>query len=114
MGCLVTLQKGKTRLRLGLVKKQKSLRSQDPGTLGDFGGLDKFLLRVLTRFRSGPVLVQSHLELRWPCLMLSSGELFVFNRRVPGQLSDTRRCFSLSQDSFGPRIDEGSQEDINP
>lgn len=39
----------------------------------------------------------------------------MFNRRAPGQLLlDARYCFSLSQASFGPRADEGRQEDINP
>ena len=66
MGYLNNLtEKGEDQTKAGIGKEAKATpRSQDPRTLGDFGGLDKFLLRVLTRFRSGPVFVQSHLELR--------------------------------------------------
>ena len=94
MGALVTLlRSGENQSKAGIGEEAKvTPRSQDPGTFGDFGGLDKFLLRVLTRFRSGPVFVQSYLELRVPssdvgvlgnCLC-STGECLASFCHIPG------------------------------
>ena len=94
MGCLSNFtEKGEDQTKAGIGEEAKvTPRSQDPGTFGDFGGLDKFLLRVLTRFRSGPVFVQSYLELRVPssdvgvlgnCLC-STGECLASFCHIPG------------------------------
>lgn len=58
MGALVTLLRSwENQTKAGIGEEARvALRSQDPGTLGDFGGLDKFLLHLC-----------SHLITEWSC-----------------------------------------------